>query len=456
MLAVLRDTVLKDAAAARVADLGCGEGALLASCSRDRPPPRVLGVDVSHRALERAAQRLHLDPMPDRQRERVDLLQSSLTYRDDRLAGFDAAVLMEVIEHVDPPRLGALEQTVFGAARPGTVVVTTPNAEHNVRYADLRPGAMRHPDHRFEWTRASSATGRTRSPAAAATTVRFLPVGAGRPRGRAARPSWRCSPVPDPRPQTCPTQPAPGLRELSIPELSLVALVGVSGSGKSTFARQHFGPFEVISSDFCRGLVADDENDQAATADAFDVLDYIAGKRLAAGRLTVVDATNVQPAARKQFVELARAHDVLPVAIVLDLPESLCAQRNAGRPDRTFGAQVMRRQHDQLRRSLRSLSREGFRKVHVLRSPAEVDAAMVVREKLLNDYRDRTGPFDVIGDVHGCRAELEALLGQLGYALTRGRGGAPRRRGATRRPHGACSSATWSTAARTRPACSGW
>ncbi|HEY7920071.1 MAG TPA: polynucleotide kinase-phosphatase [Streptosporangiaceae bacterium] len=208
-----------------------------------------------------------------------------------------------------------------------------------------------------------------------------------------------------------------------MPELSLVVLVGVSGSGKTTFARQHFGPFEVISSDFCRGLVADDENDQAATADAFDVLEYIAGKRLAAGRLTVVDATNVQPAARKQFVELARAHDVLPVAIVLDLPKTLCAQRNAGRPDRTFGAQVIHRQHDQLRRSLRSLSREGFRKVHVLRSPAQVDGAVVVRERLLTDYRDRTGPFDVIGDVHGCLAELEALLGQLGYALTRDEAG---------------------------------
>ena len=128
------------------------------------------------------------------------------------------------------------------------------------------------------------------------------------------------------------TPDLPERRELSIPELSLVVLVGVSGSGKTTFARQHFGRFEVISSDFCRGLVADDENDQAASADAFDVLGYIAGKRLAAGRLTVADATNVQPAARKQFVELARAHDVLPVAIVLDLPKNLCAQRNTNRP----------------------------------------------------------------------------------------------------------------------------
>ena len=224
--------------------------------------------------------------------------------------------------------------------------------------------------------------------------------------------------MPD-RDNTGPATPDLERRELGVPELSLIVLVGVSGSGKTTFARQHFGPFEVLSSDFCRGLVADDENDQAATADAFDVLGYIAGKRLAAGRLTVVDATNVQPAARKQLVELARAHDVLPVAIVLDLPEKLCAQRNAGRPDRTFGAQVIARQHDQLRRSLRSLSREGFRKVHILRSPAQADAAVVVRERLLTDYRDRTGPFDVIGDVHGCRTELEALLGQLGYTITR-------------------------------------
>ena len=177
VLAVLRDTVLRDSAAARVADLGCGEGSLVALLLREPSVARVLGIDVSHRALERTAQRLHLDTMPERQRERVDLLQSSLTYADGRLAGLDAAVLMEVIEHVDPPRLGALEQTVFGAARPGTVVVTTPNVEHNVRFTDLRPGAMRHPDHRFEWTRpqfrdwAAGVAGRR------GYQVRFLPVG---------------------------------------------------------------------------------------------------------------------------------------------------------------------------------------------------------------------------------------------------------------------------------------
>ncbi|MGH3123316.1 MAG: 3' terminal RNA ribose 2'-O-methyltransferase Hen1 [Streptosporangiaceae bacterium] len=177
VLAVLRDTVLKDPAAARVADLGCGEGTLVAMLLREPSAARVLGVDVSHRALERAAQRLHLDTMPDRQRERVDLQQSSLTYADERLAGLDAAVLMEVIEHVDPPRLGALEQTVFGAARPGTVVVTTPNAEYNVRFADLRPGAMRHPDHRFEWTRAQFRGWAAGVAGRRGYQVRFLPVG---------------------------------------------------------------------------------------------------------------------------------------------------------------------------------------------------------------------------------------------------------------------------------------
>jgi protein phosphatase len=210
---------------------------------------------------------------------------------------------------------------------------------------------------------------------------------------------------------------------LAIPELALVALVGASGSGKSTFARTHFGRYEVISSDACRGLVADDENDQSATADAFDVLSYIAGKRLAAGRLTVIDATNVQPDARRKLVDLAKAHDVLPVAVVLDLPEDICVARNADRPDRAFGSHVIRRQRDQLRRSLRGLPKEGFRKVHVLRSVQDIDAASVVRERLLNDRRDQHGPFDVIGDVHGCRSELETLLARLGYQTTPDPGG---------------------------------
>ena len=241
---------------------------------------------------------------------------------------------------------------------------------------------------------------------------------------------------------------------LSVPELSLVVLVGITGSGKSTFARAHFRPTEVISSDFCRGLVADDENDQSATPAAFELLEHIVSLRLTAGRLTVIDATNVQPDARRRLVALAREHDVLPVAIVLDLPERLCADRNASREDRDFGPHVIRRQRAQLRRHLKDLPREGFRTVHTLRSPEEADAAEVTRTKLYNDLRHETGPFDVIGDVHGCRAELEQLLLQLGYAIDRDQAG---RRSAPATPAAArCSSATWWTGARTRPASSAW
>ncbi|MGK5549361.1 polynucleotide kinase-phosphatase [Streptomyces sp. URMC 127] len=205
-------------------------------------------------------------------------------------------------------------------------------------------------------------------------------------------------------------------RPLPVTDLSLVVLIGATGSGKSTFARRHFEPTQVISSDFCRGLVADDENDQSASGDAFDVLHYIAGKRLAAGRLTVIDATNVQAEARRQLVRVAREHDVLPIAIVLDLPEEVCAARNAGRADRAgLPRHVIQRHRRELRRSLRGLEREGFRKVHVLRSVEEVEAAEVVLERRFNDLRHLTGPFDIIGDIHGCSSELETLLSKLGY-----------------------------------------
>lgn len=205
-------------------------------------------------------------------------------------------------------------------------------------------------------------------------------------------------------------------RALPVTDLSLVVLIGASGSGKSTFARRHFKPTEIVSSDFCRGLVADDENDQSASRDAFDVLHYIAGKRLAVGRLTVVDATSVQPESRRQLVQLAREHDVLPIAIVLDLPEEVCLARNAGRPDRVgMPRHVVQRHRRELRRSLRGLEREGFRKVHILRSEEEAEHAEVVLERRYNDLRHLTGPFDIIGDIHGCSSELETLLGKLGY-----------------------------------------
>lgn len=210
--------------------------------------------------------------------------------------------------------------------------------------------------------------------------------------------------------------------KISIPQLCLVVLVGASGSGKSSFAREHFRPTEVLSSDFCRGLVSDDENDQAATRDAFDVLNYLAAKRLAAARLTVVDATNVQKEARAPFVALAREHDVLPVAVVLDM--KLCHERNRGRPDRNFGPHVVSRQSRQLRSSRKRLKREGFRHVFVLSSPEEVASASVERTRLWNDLKHEHGPFDIIGDVHGCADELISLLNRLGYAVSSAQDGA--------------------------------
>jgi polynucleotide kinase-phosphatase len=207
--------------------------------------------------------------------------------------------------------------------------------------------------------------------------------------------------------------------KITIPELSLVVLIGPSGCGKSSFGRKHFLASEVVSSDFCRGLVSDNENDQSATDDAFALLHEIASKRLARGRLTVVDATNVQPEARKPLVELAREFHVLPVAIVFDLPEKLCHERNANRPDRQFGPHVVRNQKQQMRRSLRGLEREGFRHIFTLSSPEEVDTIEIERQPLWNNRRNEHGPFDVIGDVHGCFDELVELMQKLGYGVNR-------------------------------------
>jgi protein phosphatase len=207
------------------------------------------------------------------------------------------------------------------------------------------------------------------------------------------------------------------MTKLTIPELSFVILIGASGSGKSSFAHRHFKKTEVLSSDFCRGLVSDNENDQAATKDAFDVLHFIAAKRLAAGRFTVVDATNVQTEARKPLVELARQYHVLPVAIVFDLPEKLCLDRNRERADRGFGSHVIRQQTRQLRRSLRNLKYEGFRHIHILSSEEEVNSVTIERQPLWNNLEHQHGPFDIIGDVHGCFDELVELLKQMDYSI---------------------------------------
>src|SRR6195256_3757448 len=225
----------------------------------------------------------------------------------------------------------------------------------------------------------------------------------GGPRGRLADPDGGVQPM-----------------NIPLPEFSLVLLIGASGSGKSTFAAKHFKSTEVLSSDWSRAAVSDDPNDQAATKDAFELLHFIAAKRLAAGKLTVVDATNVQPESRKPLVALAREFHVLPVGIVLNLPEKLWRQRNQNRPDRQFGPHVVRNQSQQLRRSIRGLEREGFRHVFTMSSPEEVAGATISRQPLWNNLKDEHGPFDIIGDVHGCYEELRALLGQLGYRIENG------------------------------------
>ncbi len=220
---------------------------------------------------------------------------------------------------------------------------------------------------------------------------------------------------------------------IKIPDPSLVILIGASGSGKSTFAQRHFKPTEILSSDFCRGIVSDDENDQTVTTDAFEVLHFIAAKRLAAGKLTVIDATNVQPDARKPILALAREYHYLTVAIVLNIPAKVCQERNAERPDRDFGRHVVRNQTSQLRRSIRSLKREGFRNfVYVFSSPEEVDAVQVERQSLWTNRKDESGPFDIIGDIHGCYDELVELLIKLGYEVSTNSDGHP----TVNAPHG--------------------
>lgn len=207
--------------------------------------------------------------------------------------------------------------------------------------------------------------------------------------------------------------------KLTIPELSFVVLVGATSSGKSSFARQHFRPTEVLSSDFCRAILADDENDQSVTREAFELLHHIAGKRLQAGRLTVVDATNVQREARQPLVKLAREFHVLPVAVVFNLPEKVLLERHAQRTDRDFGAHVIRGQQQNLRRSINGLQKEGFRHVFVLNSIEDVENAVIERQPLWNNKRDERGAFDIIGDVHGCFDELQELLEKLGYKVER-------------------------------------
>ncbi len=202
---------------------------------------------------------------------------------------------------------------------------------------------------------------------------------------------------------------------LEIPELALVLLIGPSGAGKSTFARRHFLSHEVISSDQCRGWVSNDENDQGASPDAFKLLYYLVEIRLRRGLLTVIDATNVAPEDRKGLIALAKKYHCFAVGIVFNLPDSICIERNLQRPDRTFGANVIYRQKQLLRKGLGRLKLEGFRYSFVLKTQEEVDSVQIVRTPLWTNRKSQTGPFDIIGDLHGCCDELEELLEQLGY-----------------------------------------
>jgi predicted kinase len=174
----------------------------------------------------------------------------------------------------------------------------------------------------------------------------------------------------------------------------------------------------------------------AATGDAFEVLHFIAGKRLKAGKLTVVDATNVQTEARKPFVALAREYHCLPVAIVFNISEKICQDRNKNRSDRNFGSHVIRNQSEQLRRSMRNLEREGFRHVFILNTPEEVEAFTIERQKLWNNLREEHGPFDLIGDIHGCLDEMRQLLDKLGYQISELSQSNAGRRYRTAPPHG--------------------
>lgn len=206
--------------------------------------------------------------------------------------------------------------------------------------------------------------------------------------------------------------------KLSIPELSMVVLIGPSGSGKSTFAAKHFLPTEIISSDRCRGMVCDDENSLTASADAFDLVHHWAGLRLKRGHRVVIDATSVLHEARASLVKLAKSYHARVVAIVLDVPETVCQERNAQRPDRNFGPHVVRGQHRDMRRSIKHLKKEGFHHIYRLEGEAAVAAARIETLPMWPDRRNERGPFDIIGDIHGCFDETLALLAKLGYQVT--------------------------------------
>jgi protein phosphatase len=205
---------------------------------------------------------------------------------------------------------------------------------------------------------------------------------------------------------------------IELPSPCLVLLVGAPGYGKSTFARRHFLPTEIVSSDACRVLVSDSDSNRGASADAFQVLDTIIAKRLAGGRLTVVDATNAHRGARQRWLRIAERYHVLPIAIVFDFLPDHCRQRNRER-ERRLPEDVVDVQLDRVRHSLDSIEDEEIAMVHVLRSEHEAGEVTFDRMLLPVDRGYDSGPFDIVGDVHGCFDELVELLVRLGYRIER-------------------------------------
>lgn len=200
--------------------------------------------------------------------------------------------------------------------------------------------------------------------------------------------------------------------------MALVVLIGPSSAGKTTFAKKHFKPSEILSSDYCRYLVADDENALDANDDTFELLHFMAQKRLQRGLLTVVDATNVRSQDRGQLLRLAKEHHVLPIALVINPGEKSMLERNAARPERNLPERVIRRQFREMKSSLRNIKREGFHLVLFLEDHEDINGLTIERIPLRNDKKELTGPFDIIGDVHGCYEELLLLLAKLGYTVS--------------------------------------
>ncbi len=204
--------------------------------------------------------------------------------------------------------------------------------------------------------------------------------------------------------------------KITIPELSLVTLIGVSSAGKSTFAQRFFKETEIVSSDYCRAMVSDDENSLSSTQDAFDLAHFIIGKRLKRGNLTVMDATNVKADARKPLIALCKKHHVVPVAIILDTDKKVCKERNEQREDRDLGDYVINRQYRQIKQSVKNLKKEGYRFIYTI-TPEDIKNIEIERQKMYSNKKEVTNPLDFIGDVHGCFDELTTLLKQLNYTI---------------------------------------